>query len=104
MCAMCALNNRKRAAWSAGLALVCLSIFARAADTRKTQELSELRALQAGITLSGGGVWAPPAGRAEHGAGLFVFRTRRGPRVLGRHPIQRGVVPGGVVMTGVRGV
>src|SRR5271168_3959645 len=52
MCAICALGNRKHAMWSTGLALVFLSIFAGAVDTRpNTQAISELLRLQAGVTL-----------------------------------------------------
>jgi hypothetical protein len=76
---MCSLNNRKRAVWSAGLALVCLSIFAGAADTRKAQEISELRPLQAGITLPVAVGHTLRAGKVKPGTVFLLKTTQRVP-------------------------
>jgi len=79
MCGMCALNDRKRAAWSAGLALVCLPIFARAADTRKAEEISELRPLRAGITLPVAVGRTLRAGKVKPGTVFLLKTTQRVP-------------------------
>ena len=79
MGASCALSNRKRATWSAGLALVCLSIFARADDTRKPQAIAELRPLQAGITLPVAVGRTLRAGKVKPGTVFLLKTTQRVP-------------------------
>ena len=74
MDASCALNDRKRTTWIVGLTLVCLSIFARAADTEKAREISELRPLQAGITLPVAVRRTLRAGKVKPGT-VFVLKT-----------------------------
>jgi hypothetical protein len=95
---MCALNDRKRAAWSAGLALVCLPIFARAADTRKAQEISELRPLRAGITLPVAVGRTLRAGKVKPGTVFWLKTTQRVP-VSEDTYLNRGAAVRGEVVT-----
>ena len=77
MGAMCAFSSSKRSTWRAGLALGCLSIFASAADTRKTQEISELRPLQAGVTLPVAVGRTLRAGKVKPGTVFLLKTTQR---------------------------
>jgi hypothetical protein len=97
MCAMCALNDRKRATWISGLALACLSIFALADDTRKPQEISELRPLQAGITLPVAVGRTLRAGKVKPGT-VFVLKTTQRVPVSEDAYLNRGAAVRGEVV------
>ena len=98
MCAMNALSSRKRSTWSAGLALVCLSVFARAADTWKAQEISELQPLQAGITLPVAVGRTLRAGKVKPGT-VFVLKTTQRVPVSEDAYLNRGAAVRGEVVT-----
>jgi hypothetical protein len=97
MDAMCAFSSRKRSTWKAGLALGCLSIFASAADTRKTQEISELRPLQAGVTLPVAVGRTLRAGKVKLGT-VFLLKTTQRVPVSEDAYLNRGAVVRGEVM------
>ncbi len=65
--------------WISGLALVCLSIFVRAADTQKAQEISELQPLPAGITLPVAVGHTLRAGKVKPGTVFLLKTTQRVP-------------------------
>jgi hypothetical protein len=98
MGAMCAFSSRKRSTWRAGLALGCLSIFASAADTRKTREISELRPLQAGVTLPVAVGRTLRAGKVKPGT-VFLLKTTQRVPVSEDAYLNRGAAVRGEVVT-----
>jgi hypothetical protein len=79
MAARHALGNWKRE-MCAGLALACLTMFGRAADIApKSREISELRPLQAGVTLPVAMGRTLRAGKVRPGTIVVVKTTQRVP-------------------------
>jgi hypothetical protein len=98
MDAGCALGNRKRTTWIVGSTVVCLSIFARAADTEKAREISELLPLQAGIRLPVAVGHTLRAGKVKPGT-VFVLKTTQRVPVSEDDYLNRGAAIRGEVVT-----
>jgi hypothetical protein len=83
----------------AGLALACLSTFGRAADTApKPQEVSQLRPLQAGVTLPVAVGRTLRAGKVKPGT-VFLLKTTQRVPISEDAYLNRGAVLRGEVVT-----